>query len=1523
MTRETKIPAIPDIRADNVVDVLRAIKSGLDVREARVGDPLDQMVTLRDLADLRLVLANVGRTQVTGGGNLPVVVPGVNPDGYNPATDLMTPPQPTGLTASGTFTNVYLSWDGAPYRNHAYTQIWRSQTNVLGNAVLVGVSSTNLFTDPVQENQTYYYWIRFVSQANIIGAYNATSGTQVTTSENPAGVIAALEGQILASTLSSALATRIDLIDAPASVAGSVNQRVAVVQSQVNDLLNTPTYDNATTYQANTTVTYNGSLYRALQTTTGNLPTNATYWEKIGEYASLGDAVAAHTLEIGNLQDDLASEVTARSLLATQMRGDYTGNSLEGLTQGLLYDERVARSTAVESVASSVSTLSTSFNNAVTRLDADILSEQTTRSNADSALASSIYSLQSTASGLEIGKSWNFDADVEGFVALGGTVTWSNGALQLNSSGTDPALRTPGISIAGSKNYLLRMRIKRVAGSGWDGTVYYTTAGHGESETYRKQITNGTATGEWRILEWDMSDIADWVGNTVINIRFDLGNTAQDQFLIDWVSIGRVAPQPLVSQATLTNNYYTKTDTDSAISSATQNLVSSSALTNALSSYATTATLTNDYYTKTQADNAISSATQNLVSTTALNNALGSYATTATLTNNYYTKTSTDSAIATSSQVLSASLSGGFDVGKAWNFDTNEEGFTVSGATISSSGGAIRINSSGNDPVLMSPAVSLAGATNYVVRMRVKRLAGTTWQGDIYYTTAGHAYSESYKKRIADTTVLNEWRVLEWDMSSLTAGGADWVGNTITAIRFDIGTTAADQFEIDWISVGRVAPVSYTAAIAQEATVRSQADGSLFAQYTVKIDNNGYVAGFGLASQTVNGIPTSSFMVRADSFSIVNPDVAKVKINSATMYSSWFGSWTQIVTNTAHGLAFGDYVSITDIPEIVGQHQVTAIVDATTFSIAKYSYPGYTVSANSSVALVTAPFVVTSGKVYIRSAVIANASITNAQIASVTADKITTGTLTATIGVSTGKIYGGVNPNWAFGSVNFGTGFYVGNDNGIYKLRVGSYDKNLTWDGNDLTVRGIIYASGGLIGGIAIDAVGIRAGQSAWNTGSGFYLGSDGKFSLGTANSKYLTWDGSTLKFSGNLEAAGGTFSGALSAATGTFSGSLTAGTVDLNSVIGQSFTFATAGTYTAVTMPYTGTVRVKLLGGGGGGGGGRGNTDERTETSGLSGAYGNQYSITLTNVPKDYVVKVVIAEGGAGGVAGAVGSAGNPTFVQIFDPYGTLYAQYSASGGAGGGHYRYNDNGDSGLNGGLVARANGHSFRFPDAGDGAGWGSGQIGLAAPDIPGSAGGQGGFYDKENVVYWGSLTEARRGDLNGGNGVRGGGGGGGMATRGRAFSNGGMIGYRSAVYDSVNGGAESNGGKGGDGYAFVEIFNPNGVVLSSEFQTLKAGLQADFSVGVYNWSAVYTNNNPGVTSETIDILTSYGHGSYWLGYSSTPTGAITLSAYQGAGWTKPSGNTAVPKYTITYDDYGTYTSYLRVIYKANFKVIGAI
>ena len=62
-----------------------------------------------------------------------------------------------------------------------------------------------------------------------------------------------------------------------------------------------------------------------------------------------------------------------------------------------------------------------------------------------------------------------------------------------------------------------------------------------------------------------------------------------------------------------------------------------------------------------------------------------------------------------------------------------------------------------------------------------------------------------------------------------------------------------------------------TAAISTETSTRASQTGDLFAQYTVKVDVNGYVSGFGLASTLKNATPSSEFAVRADRFYIASP----------------------------------------------------------------------------------------------------------------------------------------------------------------------------------------------------------------------------------------------------------------------------------------------------------------------------------------------------------------------------------------------------------------------------------------------------------------------------------------------------------------------------------------------------------------------------------------------------------------------------------------------------------------------------
>jgi hypothetical protein len=99
------------------------------------------------------------------------------------------------------------------------------------------------------------------------------------------------------------------------------------------------------------------------------------------------------------------------------------------------------------------------------------------------------------------------------------------------------------------------------------------------------------------------------------------------------------------------------------------------------------------------------------------------------------------------------------------------------------------------------------------------------------------------------------------------------VGNASSLIQsgqiVTVNQTAADA--TSWLqlqaSVGGV-----STAIREESTARANADRSLFAQYSVKIDQNGYVAGFGLSSETSTaGATTSQFIVRADRFSIGSP----------------------------------------------------------------------------------------------------------------------------------------------------------------------------------------------------------------------------------------------------------------------------------------------------------------------------------------------------------------------------------------------------------------------------------------------------------------------------------------------------------------------------------------------------------------------------------------------------------------------------------------------------------------------------
>lgn len=176
-----------------------------------------------------------------------------------------------------------------------------------------------------------------------------------------------------------------------------------------------------------------------------------------------------------------------------------------------------------------------------------------------------------------------------------------------------------------------------------------------------------------------------------------------------------------------------------------------------------------------------------------------------------------------------ADPSGSFTTAALWEFRASTDGWTALGATLAANADSITLSSSGGDPRLYSPpGIAIAGASYASVRARVRRLAGSTWQGSCYYSTGGHGESESFQKTIAEPD-WRGWVVLEWDMHALTAGGTDWALSTITQFRLDLGAGAADHFEIDWVAVGKVAPPLEPAAFRVVARGAFDTQGALAA----------------------------------------------------------------------------------------------------------------------------------------------------------------------------------------------------------------------------------------------------------------------------------------------------------------------------------------------------------------------------------------------------------------------------------------------------------------------------------------------------------------------------------------------------------------------------------------------------------------------------------------------------------------------------------------------------------------------
>jgi len=267
----------------------------------------------------------------------------------------------TGSSASIIVTNPQIS--SAPsnlFVNNAETQYaagWDRVGDVDVGGYIVCASQTIGFTPNINTNKVYEgtgngclitanngeTWYVRVAAYDIWGKDNLTFSSEVSVVIEDFGItLADLQGQISESELTASLNSRINLIDTPTTGLDDrttdLEGAVDTLQTQVAALEGTPDFDANTEYFVDDIVAYNGSLYRCIQDTTAvfppsPLPTDTAYWTKIGDYSSLGDAVAAHSIAISDLETTV--EDSERGVVANANRLDAVQASIDDSETGL------------------------------------------------------------------------------------------------------------------------------------------------------------------------------------------------------------------------------------------------------------------------------------------------------------------------------------------------------------------------------------------------------------------------------------------------------------------------------------------------------------------------------------------------------------------------------------------------------------------------------------------------------------------------------------------------------------------------------------------------------------------------------------------------------------------------------------------------------------------------------------------------------------------------------------------------------------------------------------------------------------------------------------------------------------------------------------------------------------------------------------------------------------------------------------------------------------------------------------
>jgi hypothetical protein len=577
------------------------------------------------------------------------------------------------------------------------------------------------------------------------------------------------------------------------------------------------------------------------------------------------------------------------------------------------------------------------------------------------------------------------------------------------------------------------------------------------------------------------------------------------------------------TRASLLNNYYTKTATDSAISAATLNLVSTTGLSTALASYPTTASLTQNYYTKSATDAAISSATTTLTST--FNTTLGTYVPTATLTNNYYTKTATDQAISTASTTLSSA----FDV---------KLGLYTPTATLTN----LYYTKTQANSAITAATQNLVSTT--ALNTALSGYSTTAVLNTNYYTKTGaNAAISAAVQNLVSTTALNTALSSYPTTATLTT-------NYYTKTAVDSAISSATQSLVSNAGLATtLAAYPTTATLTNSYFTQAQTNSA------ISLATQNLVSNTGLAT-TLGGYVTNATLT-TNHYTKTQTDSA---ISSAT---------STLVSNAGLNTALGAYTTTSALQTNYFTRAQTNSAISSAITTSQTTLNGNIASAQSTL---QTNINTVDGKV--------------TSIGALYTAKVSANGLVGGFGIyNDGSVIQAgfdVNEFWVGSSqankrkpfIISGGVTYI-DDAAINKL---TFTKLRDESGSVLIENGKIKANYLQVTSIS---GGSYTGYNWPASGTGFHIGPSGlllgRYSPTDPTSTYFQFDTATKAlYTNGLSIVNGnaTFTGTLSGATGSFSGSLTAQVIQTSNIVGAAVTTGaiatSSGTYVQLTMAGT-----------------------------------------------------------------------------------------------------------------------------------------------------------------------------------------------------------------------------------------------------------------------------------------------------------------------------------------------------------------